>query len=121
MTQQQRLYTAYNFEVSSRETDFSLTGSPSESFVRVSATYKRRKDCSVDLSISVRMSLHIFKKTLLVKMLLHLTVYKPKTDQHMFNVEPTAIVKTWRNSSSYITGKTVRHLSSEDGTWLPMW
>ena len=30
------------------------------------------------------------------------------------------MVKTWRNSSSYTTDKTVRHLSSEDGAWLPM-
>ena len=59
MTQQQRLYTAYSFGVRSWETDFSVAGSPSESLVRASAIYKRRKDWSVDLCISVRMSLYI--------------------------------------------------------------
>ena len=59
MTQQQRLYTTYSFRVRSRETDFSVAGSPSESLVRASAIYKRRKDWSVDLCISVRMSLYI--------------------------------------------------------------
>ena len=41
----------------SREIDFSVTGSPSESLVRASATYKRRKDWSADLCISVRIFL----------------------------------------------------------------
>ena len=77
MTQQQRLYTAYSFGVRSRETDFSVAGILSETLVRASAIYKRRKDWSVDPCISVRMSLHIKKKVLLVKMLVHLTVYKP--------------------------------------------
>ena len=57
MTQQQWLDTAYHLGGSSRETDFSVTGSPTQSLVRASATNKRRKDWSADLCISVRMSL----------------------------------------------------------------